>query len=123
MNSVVTVVGAASLVLVLPIVAWGGDSCPPELAEAKTALKGAQAAVKKGAQATESPGVQAPRVMAGAKSQDVQAPRGQDIQAPRGQDVQAPRAQDIQVATGPGRTGPADQGGRQVRGHSGAASG
>ena len=64
--------------------------CPPELAQAQTALQKAQQALKQ-AQA------RAKRAQASAKSQDVQAPRGQDVQAPRGQDVQAPRGQEIQA--------------------------
>jgi hypothetical protein len=100
MKSAVTLASALAFVA-LPMMAWGAASCPPELAEAKTALKNAQAAMKKGSQAAaKSQDVQAPRTMAGAKAQDVQAPRGQDVQSPRGQDVQAPRGQDVQAPRG-----------------------
>ena len=83
------VVGTAGLALMLltaPTVAGAADQCPAQLAQAKAALKSAQASLDKPS-----------RVYAGAKSQDVQAPRAQDIQAPRGQDIQAPRSQDIQA--------------------------
>ena len=76
---------------------WAAQPCPPEVGEAKAALKSAQAAMKKAPKTAKSQEVQAPRAMAGAKSQDVQAPRTQDIQAPRTQDVQAPRTQDVQA--------------------------
>jgi hypothetical protein len=100
MKSAVTLASALAFVA-LPMMAWGAASCPPELAEAKTALKNAQAAMKKGSQAAaKSQDVQAPRTMAGAKAQDVQAPRGQDVQSPRGQDVQSPRGQDVQAPRG-----------------------
>ena len=83
------VVGTAGLALMLlttPTVAGAADQCPAQLAQAKAALKSAQASLDKPS-----------RAYAGAKPQDVQAPRAQDIQAPRGQDIQAPRGQDIQA--------------------------
>jgi hypothetical protein len=82
-----------------PVMGWGAEPCPAELAEAKAALKGAQAALKKKGQTAKSQEIQAPRAHAGTRAQDVQAPRSQqDIQAPRSQDVQAPRSQqDIQA--------------------------
>jgi hypothetical protein len=92
-------VAVALLGFSAPATGWSAESCPPEVAEAKTALKNAQAALqlqKKGKTA-KSQDIQAPRAQAGARSQDIQAPRSQDIQAPRSQDIQAPRSQDIQA--------------------------
>jgi hypothetical protein len=116
---VAATLGFGIIVLGIPAVGEAADQCPPELTQAKAALKGAQASLKKApevakgqdVQAPRSPqasaraqdvqapraqDIQSPRSQAGAKSQDVQAPRGQDIQSPRGQDIQAPRGQDIQ---------------------------
>ncbi len=93
----VAVLGLALLGFAFPAIAWGAEPCPVELADAKAALKSAQAALKKGSQAAKGKEVQAPRAQAGARSQDVQAPRSQDVQAPRSQDVQAPRSQDVQA--------------------------
>ena len=78
-------------------IARGAEPCPPELAQAKTALKSAQASLKQQPKTARNQEVQAPRSQAGARSQDVQAPRSQDVQAPRSQDVQAPRSQDVQA--------------------------
>lgn len=83
---VVGTAGLALMLLTMPTVAGAADQCPAQLAQAKAALKSAQASLDKPS-----------GVYAGAKSQDVQAPRAQDIQAPRSQDVQAPRSQDIQA--------------------------
>jgi hypothetical protein len=78
----------------IPAVGQAADKCPPELTQAKAALKSTQA---KAPQIAKGQEIQAPRsAYAGAKPQDVQAPRGQDIQSPRSQDIQAPRGQDIQ---------------------------
>jgi len=78
-------------------IARGAEPYPPELAQAKTALKSAQASLKQQPKTARNQEVQAPRSQAGARSQDVQAPRSQDVQAPRSQDVQAPRSQDVQA--------------------------
>ena len=90
-------VAALSLGLIgvtFPDVGWTQtQQCPPELAQAQTALQKAQQALKQ-AQA------RAKRAQASAKSQEVQAPRGQDVQAPRGQEVQAPRGQEVQAPRG-----------------------
>jgi hypothetical protein len=89
MRQVVAVVlGLGIIALTTPGVARAADPCPAELAQAKAALKSAQA---------KSQDIQSPRSQAGARSQDIQAPRQQDIQAPRQQDIQAPRQQDIQA--------------------------
>jgi hypothetical protein len=77
---------AALLGTVSPAVAQ--DSCPPELAQAREALKAAQASEPQ------------PRTLAGQRQQEVQAPRGQEVQAPRGQEVQAPREQEVQAPRG-----------------------
>jgi hypothetical protein len=75
----------------IPAVGQAADKCPPELAQAKAALKSTQA---KAPQIAKGQEIQAPRsAYAGAKPQDVQAPRAQDIQSPRSQDIQAPRSQ------------------------------
>ena len=82
----------------IPAVGQAADKCPPELTQAKAALKSTQA---KAPQIAKGQEIQAPRsAYAGAKAQDVQAPRAQDIQAPRSQDIQAPRSQDIQAPRG-----------------------
>src|SRR5262245_38053530 len=79
-----------------PLVSFA-QQCPPELAQAKSKIASAQAAMSKpprsaaGYQGREQ---QAPR------AQDQQAPRGQEFQAPRGQEQQAPRAQDQQAPRG-----------------------
>jgi hypothetical protein len=89
MRQVVAVVlGLGIIALTTPGVARAADPCPAELAQAKAALKSAQA---------KSQDIQSPRSQAGARSQDIQAPRQQDIQAPRQQDIQAPRQQEIQA--------------------------
>jgi hypothetical protein len=81
-----------------PVTGWGAEPCPAELAEAKGALKSAQAALKKEGHTAKSQEIQAPRAHPGSKTQDVQAPRSQqDIQSPRSQDIQLPRSQDIQA--------------------------
>jgi hypothetical protein len=69
--------------------------CPPEVAQAQTALKDAQTAAKSKPAAKGPQDVQAPRAQAGARTQDVNAPRTQDVNAPRQQDVNAPRQQDV----------------------------
>ena len=94
------VVAVAFAGLMFPGMGWAADSCPPELAEAKAALKSTQAGSSKGTATAKGQDVQAPRTMAGAKAQDVQAPRGQDVQSPRGQDVQSPRGQNVQAPRG-----------------------
>ena len=81
--------------MIFPMVGWSAEPCPVELAEAKGALKSAEAAQKKG-QTAKSQEIQAPRAQAGARTQDIQSPRSQDIQSPRSQDIQSPRSQDIQ---------------------------
>jgi hypothetical protein len=76
----------------IPAVGQAADKCPPELTQAKAALKSAQTA--KAPQIAKGQAIQAPRsAYPGAKPQDVQAPRAQDIQSPRTQDIQAPRGQ------------------------------
>ena len=97
MNRVfVAVLSLALINLAVPTSGSAADTCPPELAQAKAALKTAQAAVKKPTPVAK--GQQgAPQALAGSRSQDVQAPRSQDVQAPRSQDVQAPRSQDVQA--------------------------
>ena len=104
----------------VPMIGWGAEPCPAELAEAKGALKSAEAALKKKGPRRESQEIQAPRAQAGARTQDIQSraesghpvaaqrghsvaaqpghsvPRSQDIQSPRSQDIQSPRSQDIQ---------------------------
>ena len=78
------------ILLGIPAVGQAADKCPPELTQAKAALKSAQAA--KAPLVAKGQDIQAPRSpYAGAGAQDVQAPRAQDIQAPRTQDIQAPR--------------------------------
>ena len=81
---VAVVLGLGIIALTTPGMARAADPCPAELAQAKAALKSAQA---------KSQDIQSPRSQAGARSQDIQAPRQQDIQAPRQQDIQAPRSQ------------------------------
>ena len=84
-------------VLGIPAVGQAADQCPPELTQAKAALKSAQASLKKAPQVAKGQEIQAPRSpQASARAQDIQAPRSQDIQAPRSQDIQSPRSQDIQ---------------------------
>ena len=82
--------------MIFPMIGWGAEPCPAELAEAKGALKSAQAALKKKGPTAKSQEIQAPRAQAGARTQDIQSPRSQDIQSPRSQDIQSPRSQDIQ---------------------------
>jgi hypothetical protein len=91
--------GFGIIVLGIPAVGQSADQCPPELTQAKAALKSAQASLKKAPQAAKSQEIQAPRSpQASARAQDIQAPRSQDIQSPRGQDIQSPRSQqDIPV--------------------------
>ena len=88
-KAVVITLGFALLGYTAPAT-WAAETCPQELAEAKAALKSAQASLKK-SQVDKAREVQPPRSQAGARAQDVQAPRAQDVQAPRSQDVQAPR--------------------------------
>jgi hypothetical protein len=93
MRQVVAVVlGLGIIALTAPGAVRGAEQCPAELAQAKAALKSAQAQAK-------TQDIQSPRSQAGARSQELQAPRSQqDIQAPRQQELQAPRAQqDIQA--------------------------
>ena len=90
-------VGFGIIVLGIPAVGQAADQCPPELTQARAALKSAQASLKKAPQVAKGQEIQAPRSpQASARAQDIQAPRSQDIQAPRSQDIQAPRSQDIQ---------------------------
>jgi hypothetical protein len=77
------------------VVAQAQKDCPPEVTQAQTALKNAQAAAKSKATAKGPQDIQAPRSQAGARTQDVNAPRTQDVNAPRTQDVNAPRTQDV----------------------------
>ena len=102
----VVALGIALLGFILfPVIGWGAEPCPAELAEAKGALKSAQAALKKNGPTAKSQEIQAPRAHAGSKQdvqaprsqQDIQSPRSQDIQSPRSQDIQSPRSQDIQA--------------------------
>jgi len=81
----------------VPMIGWGAEPCPAELAEAKGALKSAEAALKKKGPAAKSQEIQAPRTQAGARTQDLQSPRSQDLQSPRSQDLQSPRSQDLQA--------------------------
>ena len=88
--------------LICALVAGGADpsyvlaqkGCPPEVAQAETALKSVQAAVK-GKPLAKGQDPQAPRVQAGARTQEVNAPRTQEVNAPRTQDVNAPRTQEV----------------------------
>ena len=77
------------------VFAQAQKDCPPEVAQAQTALKDAKTAAKSKPTAKGPQDVQAPRVQAGARTQDVNAPRTQDVNAPRTQDVNAPRTQDV----------------------------
>ena len=77
------------------VFAQAQKECPPEVAQAQTALKDAKTAAKSKPTAKGPQDVQAPRVQAGARTQDVNAPRTQDVNAPRTQDVNAPRTQDV----------------------------
>lgn len=99
---VAATLGFGIIALGIPAVGQAADQCPPELTQAKAALKSAQASLKKAPQVAKGQDIQAPRSpQASARAQDVQAPRGQDIQSPRGQDIQAPRSQqDIQAPRG-----------------------
>jgi len=93
--------------LICALVAGGADpsyvlaqkGCPPEVAQAETALKSVQAAVK-GKPLAKGQDPQAPRVQAGARTQEVNAPRTQEVNAPRTQDVNASRVQDKQAPSG-----------------------
>jgi len=80
--------GLAVATLTFPAGSRAAEPCPAEVAQAKAALKGAQASLKKNTQVVaKSQEIQAPR-----SQQDIQAPRSQEIQAPRSQqDIQAPR--------------------------------
>jgi hypothetical protein len=91
--------GFGIIVLGIPAVGQSAEQCPPELAQAKAALKSAQASLTKAPQVAKGQEIQAPRsAKASARAQDIQAPRSQDIQSPRSQDIQAPRSQqDIPV--------------------------
>jgi hypothetical protein len=86
--------GFGIIVLGIPVVGQSADQCPPELTQAKAALKSAQASLKKAPQVAKGQEIQAPRSSkASARAQDIQAPRNQDIQSPRSQDIQSPRSQ------------------------------
>jgi hypothetical protein len=61
------------------VVAQAQKDCPPEVTQAQTALKNAQAAAKSKATAKGPQDIQAPRSQAGARTQDVNAPRTQDV--------------------------------------------
>lgn len=84
------VLGLGIIALTTPGMVRAADQCPAELAQAKAALKTAQA---------KSQDIQSPRSQAGARQQEIQAPRSQqDIQAPRSQqEPPVPRGQDIQA--------------------------
>lgn len=83
-KAIVAILSIALINLTVPAVAGAAEACPAEVADAKAALKSAQAALKKTTQVAKGQqDIQAPRSQAGAKSQDIQAPRSQDIQAPR----------------------------------------
>ncbi len=86
--------GFGIIVLGIPAVGQSADQCPPELTQAKAALKSAQASLKKAPQ-VERPGDPGPALPQGRAPgrRTFQAPRSQDIQAPRGQDIQSPRSQ------------------------------
>ena len=86
---------AATGVGPVQVFAQAQKDCPPEVAQAQTALKDAKTAAKSKPTAKGPQDVQAPRVQAGARTQDVNAPRTQDVNAPRTQDVNAPRTQDV----------------------------
>ena len=86
--------GFGMIVLGIPVVGQPADQCPPELTQAKAALKSAQASLNKAPQVAKGQEIQAPRsAKASARVQDIQAPRSQDIQSPRSQDIQSPRSQ------------------------------
>ncbi len=87
--------GFGIIVLGIPAVGQPADQCPPELTQAKAALKSAQASLDKAPQVAKGQEIQAPRSpKASARPQDIQAPRSQDIQSPRGEDIQSPRSQE-----------------------------
>jgi len=89
MRQVVAVVlGLGIIAFTTPGAVRAAEQCPAELAQAKAALRSAQA---------KAQDIQSPRSQAGARSQELQAPRQQEIQAPRQQDIQAPRQQEIQA--------------------------
>ena len=91
--------GFGIIVLGIPAVGQAADQCPPELTQAKAALKSAQASLKKAPQVAKGQEIQAPRSpQASARAQDIQAPRSQDIQSPRSQqEIPVPRGQEIQA--------------------------
>lgn len=91
--------GFGLIVLGIPAVGQAADQCPPELTQAKAALKSAQASLKKAPQVAKGQEIQAPRSpQASARAQDIQAPRSQDIQSPRSQqEIPVPRGQEIQA--------------------------
>jgi len=97
MNMMLRIASVLAFMLVLVTSAWAADPCPPELGQAKAALKKAQASFKTGPQAMKGQGIQAPRQMAGVKTQELQASRTQELQAPRAQELQAPRTQELQA--------------------------
>jgi hypothetical protein len=85
--------GFGIIVLGIPAVGQPADQCPPELTQAKAALKSAQASLDKAPQVAKGQEIQAPRSpKASARPQDIQSPRSQEeIPVPRGQEIQAPR--------------------------------
>ena len=85
MKSRIAVIAAVFIGLTFPAVTFA-QQCPAEVAEAKSKVAAAQAALKKAPTV-----VQPPRTAAGYPGNTMEAPRGQDAQAPRGQDTQAPR--------------------------------
>ena len=101
MNMMLRIASVLAFMLVLVTSAWAADPCPPELGQAKAALKKAQASFKTGPQAMKGQGIQAPRQMAGVKTQELQASRTQELQAPRAQELQAPRTQELQAPRNP----------------------
>ena len=77
--------GFGVIVFGIPALGQPADQCPPELTQAKAALKSAQVAKDPVTQAPRSPRASAP-------AQDIQSPRSQqEIPVPRGQEIQAPR--------------------------------
>jgi hypothetical protein len=91
--------GFGIIVLGIPAAGQSADQCPPELTQAKAALKSAQASLKQAPQVAKGQEIQAPRSpKASARAQDIQSPRSQDIQSPRSQqEIPVPRGQEIQA--------------------------
>ena len=110
MRQVVAVVlGLGIIALTTPGVVRAADQCPAELAQAKAALKSAQAQAK-------SQDIQSPRCQAGARSQDIQAPR------PGIRRRAAGAAGAAQPAGHPGTAAAGDAGTPEPAGHPGTAA-